>query len=136
MDPDTRVVPRFVWIHTTVHICIGRNGDDDMGICICMVECSDSFPATMLCPISAITVKARSGRYVDRLMWIGLLVMVDRYRGVRAARAPAGEAERGLRNIAIGSPEDHLTSERPEEQAALWGQVRATASQRLAFKRN
>ena len=70
-----------------------------MGICICKVDCSNSFPATMLCPVSANTVKVRSGMYVDRLVWIGLIV-VDLYKGVRAAVTPAGEAERGLRHIA------------------------------------
>ena len=70
-----------------------------MGICICMVDCSNSFPATMLCPVSANTVKVRSVMYMVELVWIGLIV-VDLYRGVRAAVTPAGEAERRLRRIA------------------------------------
>ena len=48
----------------------GRNGCDGMGIC-------DSFPETTICPVSANTVKVRSGMYVDRMVWIGLIV-VDR----------------------------------------------------------
>ena len=55
----------------------GRNGCDGMGICICKLDDSVSFPATMLCPVSANTVKVRSGKYVDRMVWIGLIV-VDR----------------------------------------------------------
>ena len=88
----------------------GRNRCDGMGICIiCKLECSDSFPATMLCLVSASTVKVRSGKYVDRMVWVGLIV-VDLYRGVRAAVTPAGKAEHRLRRIALGGPEDLPTS--------------------------
>ena len=53
----------------------------------------------MLCPVSANTVKVRSGKYVDRTVWIGLIV-VDLYKGVRAVLTPVGEAEHWLRRIA------------------------------------